>query len=130
MTMFANMRIFEDQDFFFPNLTHLTIHFRPPPIFDNICLCSPAMKGYHLKDIFSNLIMGLDGFHGLSELSLLNIPIEFSLPFWIGPTNVDQWLPVGRIIREFGLKSLRMSFLAPKIWPYRNDDVSNSSRSS
>ncbi|KAJ5901027.1 uncharacterized protein N7473_005097 [Penicillium subrubescens] len=122
MTMVVNMRIFEGRDFFFPNLTHLAIHFRPPPIFDTTCLCSPAMKGYHLKDVFSKLIMGLDGFHGLSELSLLNIPIEFSLPFWISPANVDQWLPVGRIMREFGLKSLRMSYLAPKIWPYRNDD--------
>lgn len=122
----AKMRIYQGGDFIFPQLAHVAIHFRPPPNFDTICLCSPATKGSHLKEVFSRLIVGLDGFQGLNELSVLDIPIEFSLPFWIGPADINDWQPVARIMRGFNLKSLRMGFLAPGIWPYRNADVSNS----
>lgn len=123
-------RISQGGNFLFPKLAHIAIHFRPPPILNIQCLCSPATRGDHLKEVFSRTMMGFDGFHGLNELSVLNMPIEFSLPFWISPANVLDWQEVGRVMREFRLKTLRMSFLAPKIWPYQNGDVSKNSRSS
>ncbi|KAF3384444.1 hypothetical protein F1880_002670 [Penicillium rolfsii] len=115
-------RVSQDRNFLFPKLAHLAIQFRPPPILKTKYLCSPATRGYHLKDIFSDTVMSFHGYHGLNELSILNMPIEFSLPFWISPSTILNWQQVGKVMREFRLKTLRMSFLGPKIWPYQNGD--------
>lgn len=112
--------------FLFPDLAHVAIHFRPPPIPQGRRLaCSPLEKLVHLTEAFERVFVGLDGLSGLEELSILNLPVGFSLPSSIPSQTVSQWLSLGRVSSLFSLKSLRLCFVGPDTWPSSNGKVSH-----
>ncbi|KAJ5370889.1 uncharacterized protein N7496_006981 [Penicillium cataractarum] len=107
--------------FLFPNLAHVAIHFRPPPIPQGRRFtCSALERLVHLGDVFECAFMGLNGLSGLDEMSILNIPVGFFLPLSIPGETVSQWLSLGRVSSLFRLKSLRLGFVGPETWPRSN----------
>ncbi|OOQ89298.1 hypothetical protein PEBR_27303 [Penicillium brasilianum] len=94
--------------FLFPNLAHVAIHFRPPPVPQGRRLtCSPGEKLIHLEDGLNMAFMCLYGLSGLDEMSksehsrwILNCIIS-SQRKYVGLGANQQ--PVSSKILAFGL---------------------------
>ena len=112
--------------FVFPKLAHLAIHFRPLPVGGEYP-GSSKLKAQFVERVFGQAFTAMHGLQDLNELSIHNIPIEMTFPRW--PNQSVSAPSFGQRVENLGLKSLRMSFLAPEVWPYAKDKVSDISGS-
>lgn len=115
----------EDGAFPFSNLAHIAIHFRPPPVAGVQWVCSAYERSDHLKSTFKHIFAGFEGLRGLGGLSILNIPIDLSIPGWTTIASVNTWMLVSRVLSDFRLQTLRLSFLGPKVWQFKYSTVSD-----
>lgn len=110
--------------FVFPKLAHLAIHFRPLPVGGEYPGTSKR-KAQFVERVFGQAFTAMHGLQELNELSIHNIPIEMTFPRW--PNQSVSAPSFGQRLENLGLKSLRMSFLAPEVWPYAKDKVRDNS---
>ena len=115
----------KDGVFPFPNIAHIAIHFRPPPITGGLWVCSGYERSDHLNSTFKHIFGGFEGLHNLRELSILNIPIDLSIPEWNTIATVNTWMLASRVLGNFRLQSLRLSFLGPSVWQFKYSTVSD-----